>query len=66
MKDGKIKDYKAYDFKPQKYDKNGRLIQGMYTGPDGLPLIKIDGPHSAPAQHYRLVSCRFVPYCAVL
>ena len=52
LKNGKVVSYEAYDFKPQKYDKNGRLIQGMYTGPDGLPLIKIDGPHSAPAQHY--------------
>eukprot|EP00466_Bigelowiella_natans_P019522 jgi/Bigna1/144420/aug1.87_g19128 len=26
-------------------------VSGKIIGPDGLPLLKIDGPHSAPTQH---------------
>ena len=31
---------------------NGTVQIGKHLGPDGNPLILIDGPHSAPAQHY--------------
>lgn len=34
------------------YDQNGQVQGGKYLGPDGTPLILIDGPHAAPAQHY--------------
>jgi NADPH oxidase 2 len=27
------------------------IVQGKVVGPDGLPLLQIDGPHSAPTQH---------------
>uniref|UniRef100_A0A7S2R8R2 FAD-binding FR-type domain-containing protein n=1 Tax=Mucochytrium quahogii TaxID=96639 RepID=A0A7S2R8R2_9STRA len=33
-------------------DGQGRNQPGKSTGPDGQPLIMIDGPHAAPAQHY--------------
>jgi len=33
-------------------DKNGKKQRGKYTGPDNLPLVQVDGPHAAPAQHY--------------
>lgn len=35
-----------------RYDKNGVIQKGKHLGPDGSPLIIVDGPHSAPAQHY--------------
>eukprot|EP01006_Ploeotia_vitrea_P037004 TRINITY_DN66080_c5_g1_i8.p1 TRINITY_DN66080_c5_g1~~TRINITY_DN66080_c5_g1_i8.p1 ORF type:complete len:796 (-),score=441.02 TRINITY_DN66080_c5_g1_i8:116-2233(-) len=28
-----------------------KIVRGKITGPDGLPLFQIDGPHSAPTQH---------------
>lgn len=33
-------------------DHRGEISIGKHTGPDGQPIIKIDGPHSAPAEHY--------------
>ena len=33
-------------------DREGRRVAGKYLGPDGKPLIRVDGPHSAPAVHY--------------
>lgn len=34
------------------YNSNGEVEPGKYLGPDGLPLISVDGPHAAPAQQY--------------
>jgi len=34
------------------YDAGGQPLVGKYIGPNGLPLIQIDGPHAAPAQEY--------------
>merc|ERR1711871_1020785 len=33
-------------------DHRGDLVVGRQTGISGEPLIRIDGPHSAPAEHY--------------
>lgn len=33
-------------------DSQGNPQRGKFLGPDGLPLIQVDGPHAAPAQHY--------------
>ncbi|GBG31984.1 NADPH oxidase 5 [Hondaea fermentalgiana] len=33
-------------------DSQGVQQRGKHLGPDGLPLIQVDGPHAAPAQHY--------------
>ena len=33
-------------------DQRGDVQIGKLNGPDGLQLIRIDGPHSAPAEHY--------------
>lgn len=33
-------------------DSRGDIQIGKLNGPDGLPIIRIDGPHSAPAEHY--------------
>jgi NAD(P)H-flavin reductase len=30
----------------------GNLKHGKDIGPDGTQLIRVDGPHTAPAQHY--------------
>lgn len=29
----------------------GEVLEGRYTGVDGKPMFKVDGPHGAPAQH---------------
>lgn len=34
------------------FDSNGVHQLGKYKSVSGVPLIKIDGPHAAPAQHY--------------
>lgn len=34
------------------FDNSGVVQRGKYMGPDGKPLLRIDGPHSAPAQLY--------------
>lgn len=34
------------------YNSMGIIEPGKYLGADGVPLISIDGPHSAPAQQY--------------
>lgn len=33
-------------------DARGDIVMGRHLGPSGLPLIRIDGPHSAPTEHY--------------
>lgn len=33
-------------------DGTGKHTRGKYLGPDGRPLLCIDGPHAAPCQHY--------------
>ena len=33
-------------------DSRGDIQIGKLTGPDGQQLIRVDGPHSAPAEHY--------------
>eukprot|EP00924_Labyrinthula_sp_SR-Ha-C_P006233 augustus_masked-scaffold_31-processed-gene-0.36-mRNA-1 protein AED:1.00 eAED:1.00 QI:0/-1/0/0/-1/1/1/0/1037 len=40
-----------YD-KFHRYDRNGTRLDGLYAGPDGKPLIRIDGPYNAPCQTY--------------
>ncbi|GBG27887.1 AP-2 complex subunit alpha-1 [Hondaea fermentalgiana] len=34
------------------FDSSGVVQRGLHVGPDGKPLIRVDGPHSAPAQVY--------------
>jgi len=34
------------------YNTNGEVEAGKYLGPDGMPLLSVDGPHAAPAQQY--------------
>jgi ferredoxin-NADP reductase len=38
------------------FDNNGMAQAGKHLGPDGLPLISINGPTAAPAQHYEKYS----------
>jgi hypothetical protein len=33
-------------------DHRGDITIGKQFGPDGLPIICVDGPHSAPSEHY--------------
>lgn len=40
-----------YD-KFHRFDANGKRLEGLYAGPDGRPLIRIDGPYNAPCQTY--------------
>ena len=30
----------------------GEVLMGRVSGPDGRQLLRVDGPHSAPAEHY--------------
>lgn len=43
---------KEYPFPLFRVDEHGKRVLGKDIGPDGLPLIKVDGPHAAPTQHY--------------
>ncbi|MES1907663.1 MAG: hypothetical protein MHM6MM_000739 [Cercozoa sp. M6MM] len=36
----------------KRHTKDG-LLPGQITGPDGRPILRVDGPHSAPTQHVR-------------
>lgn len=38
------------------YNTNGEIEHGKYLGPDGFPIISVDGPHAAPAQQYSYYS----------
>lgn len=42
---------KASRFELSRMGPNGQLLKGKIHGPDGKPLIQVDGPHSAPTQH---------------
>jgi hypothetical protein len=33
-------------------DNRGDIQIGKWAGPDGSPIIRVDGPHSAPSEHY--------------
>lgn len=33
-------------------DPRGDIILGRQYGPDGKQILRVDGPHSAPAEHY--------------
>ena len=33
-------------------DERGDLSIGRLAGPDGKQILRVDGPHSAPAEHY--------------
>ena len=33
-------------------EQRGDVLMGRTHGPDGSPLLRVDGPHSAPAEHY--------------
>eukprot|EP00742_Colponemidia_sp_Colp-10_P007701 GILJ01008301.1.p1 GENE.GILJ01008301.1~~GILJ01008301.1.p1 ORF type:complete len:952 (+),score=132.75 GILJ01008301.1:36-2891(+) len=55
----KLKDYlnmmnpkREYPFELTHRDDKGRLVRGKYLGPDGRPILRVDGPYAAPAQHY--------------
>lgn len=55
----RVKDY-LVQFNPRqefplvlhRYDESGRRQVGKATGPDGLPILRVDGCFSAPSQHY--------------
>lgn len=56
----KLKEYfellspgKKFPFYFNKRDARGEITIGRQYGPDGKdPILRVDGPHSAPAQHY--------------
>jgi ferredoxin-NADP reductase len=55
----RLKDYlevmnpkQEYPFYLTHRDTSGEVRPGKILGPEGLPLLRIDGPHAAPAQHY--------------
>lgn len=33
-------------------DPRGDIMLGRQYGPDGKQILRVDGPHSAPAEHY--------------
>jgi len=33
-------------------DEKGQVQPGKYVGPEGSSLLRVDGPHSAPGEHY--------------
>ena len=41
-----------FPFYFSKRDHRGEVSIGKLNGPDGLPIIRVDGPHSAPSEHY--------------
>jgi len=49
--DGKSQD-PPYESYLTHFDSSGIVQRGKHYGPDGKPLIRIDGPHAAPAQTY--------------
>jgi len=45
---------KGFEYNFEKVDwLSGRTLRGMTTLKDGTPLMKIEGPHAAPAMRYR-------------
>ncbi|KAJ8599242.1 hypothetical protein CTAYLR_006216 [Chrysophaeum taylorii] len=56
----KLKDYlemmapaRAYPFHFTRRDDRGDLLLGRRIGPDSRQILRVDGPHAAPAVHYR-------------
>jgi hypothetical protein len=44
---------RKFPFYFQRRDQRGEIQMGRQYGPDGqTPIIRVDGPHSAPAEHY--------------
>lgn len=41
-------------------DERGQVVPGKDRGVDGRPLLRVDGPHAAPSQHYDDYSCSMV------
>eukprot|EP00937_MAST-01D_sp_MAST-1D-sp2_P005986 g5986.t1 len=55
----KVKDYFEamnphgdYPFRLTRRDEKGELQEGKFVGPEGTALLRVDGPHSAPGEHY--------------
>ena len=55
----KLKEYfelmnpkKAFPLYLTHRDERGEIVIGRRFGPDGQQILRVDGPHSAPAQHY--------------
>lgn len=56
----KLKDYfemmspsQTYPFHLTRRDERGEVQLGRRLGPDSRPILRVDGPHTAPATHYR-------------
>ena len=54
-----LKDYlemmapaRQYPYHFTRRDDRGELLLGRHFGPDQRPILKVDGPHAAPAMHY--------------
>jgi NAD(P)H-flavin reductase len=55
-------------------DERGDLQVGKRNGPDGKQILRVDGPHSAPSEHYSNYStCMIIgagigltPCCSIL
>lgn len=44
---------KKFPFYFSRRDSRGEVLVGRHFGPDGkTPIIRVDGPHAAPAEHY--------------
>ena len=52
MAPANMKQGEAFVLDLKHYNERGGVEPGKYLGPDGKPLIGIDGPHAAPAQVY--------------
>eukprot|EP01036_Dinobryon_divergens_P033073 gene33073-42785_t len=55
----KVKEYfellspqQKFPFYFKRLDDRGDVLIGKRYGPDNLPIIRVDGPHSAPSEHY--------------
>jgi len=57
----KLKDYLdlmapqegIHSFHLTRRDERGDVHLGRYLGPDARPILRVDGPHAAPAMHYK-------------
>eukprot|EP00499_Haloplacidia_sp_CaronLabIsolate_P010486 CAMPEP_0196776414 /NCGR_PEP_ID=MMETSP1104-20130614/4613_1 /TAXON_ID=33652 /ORGANISM="Cafeteria sp., Strain Caron Lab Isolate" /LENGTH=852 /DNA_ID=CAMNT_0042146585 /DNA_START=20 /DNA_END=2578 /DNA_ORIENTATION=- len=43
---------REYPLVLRRHDERGAVVIGKNIGVDGKPLLKLDGPHAAPSQHY--------------
>ena len=41
-----------YPLELTRRDEKGEVQEGKFIGPEGATLLRIDGPHSAPGEHY--------------